>query len=104
MRGGDATHDSKDLIIEKVISETLNIDASNIQDSLSYQSIPQWDSLRHISLLLALESATGVSVEEETIPLLQDVASIKAFFTPQIEKEKINPFDVGGKLGNRQLD
>lgn len=63
-----------------IIAEALGISTKDIHDKLGYQSIPEWDSLRHVSLMLALEEAFNIQIEPDLIPVLQDVSKIRAFF------------------------
>ncbi len=47
--------------------ETFEIDASMLNDDLEYQSIPQWDSVGHMSLIAALEDAFDIMMEMDDI-------------------------------------
>ncbi len=48
-----------------------------IEDELSYQSVAEWNSLAHVSLMLALEKAYGITIDDETMLTLVDVAAIR---------------------------
>ena len=41
------------------------VDASMIDDDASMDTIPTWDSVRHMNLVLALEEEFGVSFPDE---------------------------------------
>lgn len=47
--------------------ESFEIDQDALNDSLEYQSIPQWDSVGHMSLIAALEDAFDIMMEMDDI-------------------------------------
>jgi citrate synthase len=65
--------------IEAVISRVLRIGADRVTDDLSYHSIPQWDSLQHVALMLALEVELGVTIDAQLTLQLSSVSAIRAF-------------------------
>ncbi|MCP4459027.1 MAG: citrate (Si)-synthase, partial [Cytophagales bacterium] len=67
--------------IEHIVSITLNIPSSLIQDDLTYQSIPEWDSQRHVALMLAIEEAYHTEINEDMVLKLTSVAAIKKYVT-----------------------
>ena len=48
-----------------VIEAVLGIDGRTLKDDDSARTIPQWDSVAHLQLLLALESEFGVQFSPE---------------------------------------
>ena len=65
--------------IEAVIAKALLLDEDQVNDELAYQAVPQWDSLRHVALMLALERALGVEVDGELRVRLSSVRAIREF-------------------------
>jgi citrate synthase len=65
--------------IDSLIARVLSIPEDRITDELGYQAIPQWDSLGHVELMLALEGACQVEIDAETLVTLQTVAEIRKF-------------------------
>lgn len=65
--------------VDHLIARTLGIDEGKVTDTLEYQSIREWDSLGHVSLMVALEEAYGVSVDDELTLTLRTVAAIREF-------------------------
>lgn len=47
--------------------ESLSIKASALAGQLEYNSIPEWDSIGHMSLVAAIEDAFGISMETDDI-------------------------------------
>ena len=61
----------------EVIEAVLGIDASKLSDSDSPQTIPQWDSVTHLQLLLALEGEFGVQFSPEEMAQLSTIGRIR---------------------------
>jgi acyl carrier protein len=53
------------------MSDILKIEASNINEETSVDTVEEWDSLRHLNLVLALEQEFDISfTEEQTVEIL----------------------------------
>jgi len=65
--------------IEEIIASTFHISPSGVTDALAFNAIPQWDSLAHVELMLALEAAYGVSIDEDCMIELTSVRKIREF-------------------------
>jgi acyl carrier protein len=48
-------------------ARTLGIDASQVTDELRYNTIPQWDSIAHMSVVAALEEAFGIMIDMDDV-------------------------------------
>lgn len=59
--------------LKNVMATILKIDPNSIEPDSSMDTIPSWDSLRHMNLVLALEEEFKVSIPDE------DVASITSY-------------------------
>lgn len=64
--------------IEHVFAIALAIDISLIHDDLAYNSIPQWDSVAHMTLIAALEDTFGVMLDTDDIIDMSSVAKAKS--------------------------
>lgn len=53
--------------IRIVIAEVLQVSEDEIPPDITFGDIPQWDSLGHMEILLALEENFAVAVTAETI-------------------------------------
>jgi len=51
--------------VKTIMASVLEIDPSTITDSASMDTVPSWDSLRHMNLVLALEEGFGVSFPDD---------------------------------------
>lgn len=47
--------------------ESLEVDKDKVNDTLEYNSIQQWDSIGHMSLIASLEEAFNISIETDDI-------------------------------------
>lgn len=65
--------------VEQVVARVLGISPSAVTDSLEFNSIPEWDSLNHVNLMLELEAAYGVDIDEDRMIELTSVRAIRSF-------------------------
>lgn len=65
--------------VDEIISTALGVPADVVADDLEYGAIPEWDSLNHVKLMLALESAYGIEIDEDRMIDLISVAAIREF-------------------------
>ena len=69
---------------EKLISAfsvSLMITEDKILDGLSYQSIPEWDSVSHMVLITEIEDAFDISLDTEDVIDLSSVFKAKEILT-----------------------
>ena len=53
--------------LTKVFSESFGIPSNTITDDLEYASIPQWDSVAHMALIVALEDEFDIMIETDDV-------------------------------------
>lgn len=51
----------------EVFSDSLGVDISLISDGLTYNSIPEWDSIAHMALVAAIEEAFDIMIDTEDV-------------------------------------
>ncbi len=51
--------------LKQVMATMLKVDASDINAESSMDNMPNWDSLRHMNLVLALEEEFRVTISDE---------------------------------------
>ena len=57
--------------LRQVLADVLDLDSSAIIETASIDTIEQWDSLKHLNLVLALEEGFGVTLtDEQTVQIL----------------------------------
>ncbi|NLO79764.1 MAG: acyl carrier protein [Xanthomonadaceae bacterium] len=63
--------------LERIIARVFGLPESQVDDDTSNQTIPNWDSMGHMTLVMELESAYGVSLSIDEVLMMTDVASIR---------------------------
>lgn len=59
--------------LTQVFASILEIDASEINENLEYQGIPQWDSINHMFLISELENVFEIEIDSD------DILEVKTF-------------------------
>ena len=60
--------------IIKCFEQALGIPADQVTDNLAYNSIKQWDSVAHMSLVAALETEFDIMLDTDDILAMSSVA------------------------------
>lgn len=63
--------------LKQVMATLLTVDVTAIDSEASMDTIPTWDSLRHMNLVLALEEEFKVSIPDEDAANITSYALIK---------------------------
>jgi len=72
--------------LKDIFSGVFDYPKENIDNSLSNSKLPQWDSLGHISLIIALEEAFNVSFEpDEMEKMYNNFGAIKEVLINKIK-------------------
>lgn len=53
------------ILLKKVMASVLEVDVADIDDESSMDTLANWDSLRQMNLVLALEESFRVSIPDE---------------------------------------
>jgi citrate synthase len=70
---------AKKEFIYNIIAKTLSIPRSSVSNELAYQTILQWDSLSHITLMLELEKNFHIKIDQNTVLELTSVEAIISY-------------------------
>jgi acyl carrier protein len=62
---------------EALVAELFALSPDRVTEDSSNQTLPEWDSLGHITLVLELETRYGVSLSAEEALALTSVKAIK---------------------------
>jgi acyl carrier protein len=62
--------------VHAIFSSVLGVPSAALHDTSSPDTIPNWDSLTHINLMLAIEEACGMRFEPDEIMELRTVGAI----------------------------
>ena len=59
-----------------IIATVMGVPPSSVTIDVSPRTIAQWDSLKHMNLILAVEEAFGVQFTDEDIVAIEDARSL----------------------------
>ena len=62
-------------------TQSLGIPTEQVTDDLSYNTVPEWDSIGHMTLVAELESAFDIMLETDDILGLSSVAKAVEILT-----------------------
>ena len=62
--------------VRRVIATALGVAPERITDDLEFGVLPEWDSLNHVNLMLALETALGTQIDADQMIELTNVRAI----------------------------
>jgi acyl carrier protein len=62
--------------VRRIVSSVLGVPEASISDDTSPDTVPTWDSMQHLQLVLALEEEFGLHFEVEEIEAMQRVTVI----------------------------
>ncbi|MBO5642715.1 MAG: acyl carrier protein [Kiritimatiellae bacterium] len=73
------------------VSSVFGVQVSDISLDTSYMSLPQWDSVMHLRLVLEIESKYGVKYSIEEVPRLM---TLRDFFNAVRKKEFLSEMGI----------
>ena len=68
---------NSDTKLRTAFATALGIDMANVSDDLSYNSIPEWDSVAHMALIAEVEKAFGIMLDTDDVIDLSSVAKAR---------------------------
>jgi acyl carrier protein len=69
------------LSVAELISQTLGVSRNQVTDELAYGDVPEWDSMGHMNLMMALEEKYGVQITADVITNLVSIPAIARYLT-----------------------
>ena len=51
--------------LKQVVADVLEVDPASIGPDFSMDTVEQWDSLRHMTLVLSIEDEFGITIPDE---------------------------------------
>ena len=60
-----------------IFSKALQVDSSEINDQMSPQNVPSWDSFNSLMLITELEKGFGIHFKMKEVTSIKNVADIK---------------------------
>jgi acyl carrier protein len=77
-------HDAKARIL-KVMSNVLEIESQHLDENSSTDNIENWDSIRHLNLILALEEEFEIMIPDDEVGNLVNFKLIEIIVNEQIK-------------------
>ena len=65
--------------VEQLIADTLGIARKKVTPGLAFGEVAEWDSLGHVSIMLALEERLGTEIDAEQMVELTSVGAIHEY-------------------------
>ncbi|HZS60917.1 MAG TPA: acyl carrier protein [Gemmatimonadaceae bacterium] len=65
--------------LSSVVANALRVDPAVLNDTLEFNSIPEWDSVNHVALILSLEETYGLTISDDQIVTLTRYGAIREF-------------------------
>ena len=81
--------------LQQVFRETFDDDALVVTDDLAAEQVPDWDSLAHVSLIVAVEKEFRVRFTSAEVSALKRVGDLR-----KLVESRIPSGDVGGGGGS----
>lgn len=63
--------------LRAIFAEALDIDASRITDELTYNSIPEWDSVAHMALVTEIDDQFDIMLDTDDVLDMSSFAKAK---------------------------
>jgi len=64
--------------IRELAADILGVDPGTLHDSAGPENIPNWDSVNHLNIVLAIEQAFGIELDPEDIEQMQSIGAMVA--------------------------
>lgn len=67
--------------VEQIFAEVLGLPIEKITDDLSYDTVPEWDSVSHVTLIAILDETFGLRIDAEDAGEMNSVGRTKRILT-----------------------
>ena len=69
--------------LKELLADVFGVSPAEIGDDASPETIPQWDSLHHLEVMMGLEMEFGVKISTEDVPALLSLEAIEEYLRAQ---------------------
>lgn len=73
--------------IGDLISDTLVVPRDQVTDNFTYGDVPEWDSMGHMNLMMALEEKFNIQITADTITNLVSIPAIISYLSERKEND-----------------
>jgi acyl carrier protein len=67
-----------------IMTDVFGIDATDLPENVSYSELAEWDSLRHLELMLELEQEFDTEISSEAMPELLSLDAIEQYLRTEV--------------------
>ncbi|WP_047979872.1 acyl carrier protein [Ornithinibacillus contaminans] len=67
--------------LRTVFAESLELDLSLVTDNLTYNSVPEWDSVGHMALIAEIEDTFDIMLDTDDVLDISSFAKTKEILT-----------------------
>ena len=64
------------------VATVLSVDRGSLSLGTAYESIPEWDSVMHLRLVMEIQDRFGVDIPLERVPELKTLGDFFSFVSP----------------------
>jgi acyl carrier protein len=65
--------------VQSTLAEALRVSPEQVGMELAFGDLPQWDSMGHMEVMMALENRFGIEISADTIAALTSIPAICAY-------------------------
>ncbi len=67
--------------LREIFAESLAIPLDKVVDTLTFNTIPEWDSVAHMALVAAIEDAFGIMIDTDDVIDMSSFAKAREIVT-----------------------
>lgn len=64
--------------LRTVVAEVLRVAPDSVGEETSMMTLPQWDSLKHMEIIFAIEDTYGLTLDGDEIAAMTSIPAIEA--------------------------
>jgi acyl carrier protein len=72
-------------LVKQIVADVLDVDPASIGSDFSMDTVEQWDSLRHMTLVLSLEDGLKITIPDEEAANITSWPLIKLVVEEQLK-------------------
>ena len=65
--------------VQDLLVKSLRVPVEQVTPELAFGDLPQWDSMGHMEVMMALEAQYGIEINAETIAALTSIPAICSY-------------------------
>jgi len=70
--------------LKQIVAQILDMDEADVVDDLCAKTCAEWDSARHVNIILAIEDKFDIAFEEEDFVKMNNFAALVALVSQKL--------------------